>query len=151
MIEPMVWETFEWRTGADRYRFEIERGGLFATLSTTGDRKFTLPLVAWEGLLEALRTNRKARARSEQPQPLRYGARWCGAETQELKDGFANGRNVAELADAHGRTTAAIELQLSKVGLIDRAGAPTQPGPSGLRNDGPWPPELEDPAGSSPP
>jgi hypothetical protein len=127
MIEPMSWESFEWRTGADRYRFVLEAGGLFATLHGAGGRAMTLPVVAWEGLVDAVRTNRAARGRKELPRPLRYGARWGAAETRELTSGYCAGRTIRDLAETHGRTTAAIESQLIRMGLMTRAADPRLP------------------------
>lgn len=125
--EALVWERFEWRGGADRYRFEIAEGGLFGTLSAylgedeareAPTRQLTLPLVAWEGLIESLKTNRAARARPlSTGLPGRAGARWSDGEIERLQQGFAAGRKIKDLADEHARTPAAIEQQLEKMGL----------------------------------
>ena len=120
--DPIVWQRFEWKSGVDCYTFEIQQGGLFGTLKAPGERVTTLPMVAWEGLMESVRVARKAHA---QPQsralaaglPARSGARWTDAETEELLEGFKSGRSVGELADHHARTAYAIELQLDKLGL----------------------------------
>jgi hypothetical protein len=50
--EPLVWERVEWRQGDGRYRFEVERGGLHAKLTAPHGSSLTLPIVAWEGLLD---------------------------------------------------------------------------------------------------
>jgi hypothetical protein len=52
--------------------------------------------------------------------PARSGARWTDAETEDLIEGFHAGKRVAELADHHGRTAYAVELQLEKLGLRPR-------------------------------
>lgn len=127
MAEPLVWERFEWRSGTDRYRFEIAEGGLFATLSAflaadgrtdAATRQLTLPLVAWEGLIESLKTNRTARSRPMSTGlPQRSGARWSDSEIDQLQRGFAAGRKIPDLARDHARTSAAIELQLERMGL----------------------------------
>lgn len=114
----VVWETFEWRCGADPYRFEIGQGGLMGTLYGLGGRSMTLPMVAWEGLLDSLRVTRRTRERGSAPLPSRFGARWSPTESDELKASFAAGKSVPALAEMHGRTRAAIESELSRQGLI---------------------------------
>lgn len=52
--EPLVWECVEWRQGDGRYRFEVAQGGLHATLTAPQGGALMLPVVAWEGLLDAL-------------------------------------------------------------------------------------------------
>jgi hypothetical protein len=123
-MEPMVWEQFRWRCGADTFRFEIEEGGLYGkiTASFNGSeeqtRSLTLPMVAWEGLLDSLKANRTTRSRKPQSlAPLRAGARWTDAEIAELEDRYRQKRPIHEIAEAHARTTAAIEQQLEKMGL----------------------------------
>ncbi len=71
--EPLVWERVTWRQGDGRYVFEIEEGGLHGKLSSPHGASLTLPMVAWEGLLDALNGARKARTRNERgfPGPLR--------------------------------------------------------------------------------
>lgn len=133
--EPIIWQRFEWKSGADCYMFEIEQGGLFGTLTAPGDRVTTLPMVAWEGLLESVRVTRKAQS---QPQsravsaglPARSGARWTEAETEELIEKFKSGRSIGELAEAHARTAYAIEAHLERNGLWMRANAPGDTFPS---------------------
>lgn len=122
-MEPMVWERFEWRCGADTFRFEIEEGGLYGRItaqfggSEDKARSTVLPMVAWEGLLDSIKTNRSTRSRKPQSaQPLRAGARWSESEIAELEDRFRAKRSIAEIAEAHARTTAAIEQQLEKMG-----------------------------------
>jgi len=126
MREPLSWQRFEWKTGADAYVFEIQQGGLFGTLTAASSRAITLPMVAWEGLLDCVRVTRRSQS---QPQsraitaglPARSGARWTDAETEDLIEGYKAGRQIAELADHHGRTAYAVELQLEKLGLRMRA------------------------------
>lgn len=124
--QSLAWEEFVWRSGVDRYRFQIEAGGLFGTLTAEGPdgspapkaRVFTLPMVAWEGLLDSLKTNRNAREKGTHiGQPTRSGAFWSDGEVAELEAGFKAGRSIADLAKSHGRTTVAIESYLEKLGL----------------------------------
>jgi hypothetical protein len=117
----VLWESVSWRRGEDQFRFDIERGGLFATLSAPGNRSLTLPMVVWEGLLDALKASRSTRTRSEQQYPSRARARWYDGEAGELADGFKSGRTIAQLARAHNRTEYAIEHQLDRLGLISKA------------------------------
>src|SRR5262245_61465890 len=85
--EPLVWERVTWRQGDGRYVFEVEQGGLHARMSSPHG-SLTLPVVAWEGLLDALLGVRKARARSERGFPARSGARWYDGEAGELAAAF---------------------------------------------------------------
>lgn len=119
--EPVVWERVEWRQGDGRYTFEVAQGGLLATLSSPHGPKLTLPMVVWEGLLDALAASRKTKARSERNMPSRTGARWSEAETQELAEAFQAGGSIARLARVHNRTQFAVEAQLERQGLWDRA------------------------------
>jgi len=111
--EPLVWERVTWRQGDGRYLFEVEEGGLHGKLSSPHGTSLTLPMVAWEGLLDALIGARKARARI----PARSGARWYDGEAGELAATFKAGRTVAQLARAHNRSEFAIEAQLDRLGL----------------------------------
>ena len=85
--EPLVWERVTWRQGDGRYVFEVAEGGLHATLSSPHGTSLTLPMVAWEGLLDALAGARKTRARGERGFPVRSGARWYEGEAGELVAG----------------------------------------------------------------
>ena len=118
--EPMVWERVQWRQGDGRYVFEVEQGGLHATLLSPHGTSLTLPMVAWEGLLDALAGARKTRTRSERGFPARSGARWYEGEVGELADGFKAGRSVGQLARAHHRSELAVEAELARQGLWDR-------------------------------
>jgi hypothetical protein len=118
--EPMVWERVEWRQGDGRYVFEVAQGGLHATLSSPHGTKLTLPMVAWEGLLDALAAARKTKSRAESNLPSRMGARWSQVETQELAKTFKAGGSIAQLARVHNRTQFAVEAQLDRQGLWDR-------------------------------
>jgi len=119
--EPMVWERVEWRQGDGRYVFEVAQGGLYGTITAPQGRALTLPIVAWEGLLDALAAARKSKQRSERNMPARTGARWSEAETGELAKTFKSGGSIAQLARIHNRTQFAIEAQLERLGLWDRA------------------------------
>src|SRR5262245_13092942 len=57
--EPVLWDRVEWRQGDGRYTFQVASGGLLATLTSPHGSALTLPMVAWEGLLDALSAQRK--------------------------------------------------------------------------------------------
>jgi hypothetical protein len=118
--EPLVWERVTWRQGDGRYVFEIEEGGLHAKLSSPYGSSLTLPMVAWEGLLDAIMGARKARTRNERGFPARSGERWYDGEAGELAAGFRAGRTISQLARAHNRSEYAIEAELNRLGLWDR-------------------------------
>jgi hypothetical protein len=119
--EPFVWERVEWRQGDGRYVFEVAQGGLHATLRSPHGAGLTLPVIAWEGLLDALTAARRTRSRNERRDlPARSGARWTAIEAGELRAAFEAGASVAALAEAHNRTLVAIEMQLAQLGLVDR-------------------------------
>ena len=119
-VKPVVWESFTWKSGAESYLFEVRDSGLIGSLSVSDGRKFALPLVVWEAIFDAVKTNRKAKSRAEENMPPRYGARWTGSESDELAVKFRSGRSIDDLAREHGRTVWAIEGQLAKAGLWDR-------------------------------
>lgn len=121
MSRGLVWESVSWRSGQDQYRFDVERGGLFATVAGPGGRSITLPMAVWEGLLDALKASRASRQRSEQQYPARSRARWYDGEVAEVAEAFRAGRSIAEIAHAHNRSAYAIESQLDKLGLISTA------------------------------
>ena len=118
--EPLVWERVTWRQGDGRYVFEVAEGGLHAKLSSPHGTSLTLPMVAWEGLLDAIAGARKTRTRGERGFPARSGARWYEGEAGELGAAFKAGRTVAQLARAHNRSEFAVEAQLDRMGLWDR-------------------------------
>jgi hypothetical protein len=123
MQKGLVWESVSWRSGQDQYRLDIERGGLFAQISAPGGRTLTLPMVVWEGLLDALKANRLTRQRTQQQQqfPSRSRARWYEGEVAEVADAYRAGRSILEIAHAHNRSQFAIEHQLDRLGLISNA------------------------------
>ncbi len=100
--------------------FEVAEGGLHATLNSPHGTSLTLPMVAWEGLLDALAAARKTRTRGERGFPVRSGARWYEGETGELAAAFKAGRTIPQLARAHNRSAFAVEAQLDRLGLWDR-------------------------------
>src|SRR5687767_3239866 len=53
--------------------------------------------------------------------PAAAGARWSDEEDVQLAERFDGGTAVAELARLHGRSRAAIELRLVKLGKLDEA------------------------------
>jgi hypothetical protein len=118
--EPLMWERVVFRQGDGRYVFEVEEGGLHAKLTSPHGTSLILPMVAWEGLLDALMGARKARSRSERGFPARSGSRWYDGEAGELAAGFRAGRTIAQLARAHNRSEFAIEAELDRLGLWDR-------------------------------
>ena len=118
--EPLVWERVSWRQGDGRYSFEIAEGGLLATLKSPHGTSLTLPVIAWEGLLDALAGARKTRTRGERGFPVRSGARWYEGEAGELAAAFKAGRTIPQLAHAHNRSEFAVEAQLDRMGLWDR-------------------------------
>ena len=120
LVEPVVWESFSWKSGAETYRFEVRDKGLMGALSVSDGRQFGLPIVVWEALFDAVKTNRKAKKRVEENLPPRSGARWTTSEIDELAAKFRSGRSVEDLAREHARTTWGIEGQLAKMGLWDR-------------------------------
>ena len=122
MSQGLSWESVSWRSGTDQYRFEVERGGLFGQLSAPGGRSLNLPMVVWEGLLDALKANRSTRQREQQQQfPSRSRARWYDGEIAEVADAYKSGRSIAQIAQSHNRSAFAIEHQLDKLGLISNA------------------------------
>jgi hypothetical protein len=118
--EPLLWDRVEWRQGDGRYVFQVARGGLHATLSSPHGTSLTLPMVAWEGLLDALSGARKTRSRSERGFPARGGTRWYDGEAAEVAAAFKSGRSIAQLARAHHRSEHAVEAELERQGLWDR-------------------------------
>jgi hypothetical protein len=98
----------------------VEEGGLVARLSSPLGASLILPMVAWEGLLDALAGARKTRTRGERAFPARSGARWYEGEAGELAAAFKAGRSIAQLARAHNRSEHAVEAQLDRMGLWDR-------------------------------
>ncbi len=127
--EPVSWDRVEWRQGDGRYTFQLASGGLLATLTAPHGAKLTLPMVAWEGLLDALAAQRKTRTRTESKFPARSGARWYDGETGDLAAAFKAGRSIRQLARAHSRSEQAVEAELARQGLWDRVERrPMQPG-----------------------
>jgi hypothetical protein len=141
--EPLVWERVTWRQGDGRYVFEVAEGGLHGKLVSPHGTSLTLPMVAWEGLLDAISGARKTRTRNERGFPARSGARWYDGEAGELAAAFKSGRSVAQLARAHSRSEFAVEAQLDRMGLWDRvngrplAGGEADPRPQPVSKPGP--------------
>ena len=130
MTQRIFWESVTWRKGADLYRFDVERGGLYGSLTTPDGKAMMLPMVVWDGLLDALRGQRATKQRSEQQFPVRSRSRWYDGETTELVEGFKSGRTIEQLARAHSRSIYAVEAQLDKLGLFSKAdkyGPPVRP------------------------
>jgi hypothetical protein len=53
------------------------------------------------------------------------GSRWTREEEQRLASGYDAGRSVDELATAHGRSRAAIEARLVRLGKMDASAVTT--------------------------
>lgn len=121
MPQGLVWESVSWRNGQEQYQFDIERGGLFATVEAPGGRSLTLPMVVWEGLVDALKANRQSRQREQQQFPSRSRSRWYDGEIAEVAEAYKSGRSIAEIAHALNRSAYAIEHQLDRLGLISKA------------------------------
>lgn len=119
-VQTLAWESFSWRSGAENYRFEIKDQGLIGSLSVSDGRKFALPVVVWEALFDAVKANRRAKAKADAKLPARSGARWSEQESDELSAKFKTGRSIEDLAREHARTAWGIEAQLGKLGLWDR-------------------------------
>ena len=120
MQDPVIWQKVEWRQGDGRYSFEVQQGGLHATLTAPHGTSLTIPTVAWYALLDALMASRKTTQRAERAFPARAGARWGEAEVNQLVDEFKSGKTINTLAKRHNRSIWAIETQLAQQGLWDR-------------------------------
>jgi len=114
------WQRFVWKGGADEYAFEVVDGGLFGRLSVGASREVTLPMVAWEGMLDSVAMARKGKAQSDRMQPDRAFARWSDVEVARLEAGFKHGQTIAQLARSHNRSLDAVEHQLVRLGLWNR-------------------------------
>jgi len=121
-MDGLVWERVVWRQGDGRYQFEVDRGGLHATLTAPHGRSLTIPVVAWYGLLDAISASRRTKARAERAAPTRHGQRWSQVEAEELAAAYLEGAPLEALAGRHNRSRAAIEAQLVKLGLRQREG-----------------------------
>lgn len=130
MQDPVIWQKVEWQQGDGRYRFEVQQGGLHATLTAPHGTSLTIPTVAWYALLDALAASKKTTQRAERAFPGRAGARWGEAEISQLVDAFKSGTPIGKLASAHNRSIWAIETQLAQQGLWDR-GLRIPAGPGG--------------------
>ena len=124
--EPVVWDRVEWRQGDGRYTFQVASGGLLATLTAPHGSALTLPMVAWEGLLDALAAQRKTRTRAESKFPARSGARWYDGEAGELAAAFKGGRSIRQLARAHNRTRARRRSRARPPGPLGPRRAPAE-------------------------
>lgn len=115
----IVWERFQWTCAGVRYTFEVQSGGLHGRIRSDAGHALTLPIVAWEGLLDCVRTQRKARTQAAAVDlPPRAGARWSRVESDELSEGYKTGKSIAALAAHHARTRGAIQNELERMGLI---------------------------------
>ncbi len=73
---------------------------------------------ALEGANTRTESAAPARARPASS-PANIGSRWTPEEEQRLAAAFDSGKRVSELAALHGRSVAAIEARLLKLGKID--------------------------------
>jgi hypothetical protein len=150
--EPLVWERVAWRQGDGRYAFEVAEGGLHATLHAPHGTSLTLPMMAWDGLLDVLAAARKTRTRQARGFPARSGARWSEGEVGELAAAFRAGRTIAHLARAHNRSELAVEAQLDRLGLWDRiARQPVVPATARSASPRPWDAADAEPPAAEPP
>ena len=86
-------------------------------------------------LFEAMRAVEGSGAPASAPAPERKaappmpqsgsGSRWSAEEEQRLATAFDAGRTVDELARAHGRSRAAIEARLVRLGKMDASAVTT--------------------------
>jgi hypothetical protein len=149
----LVWEKVVWRQGDGRYTFEVDRGGLHATLTSPHGTSFTIPVVAWYGLLDALVAARRTQSRTFRPSAIRHGERWSDAETEELLQAHRAGASPETIARRHNRSRVAVETKLARHGAwdpitgsaIDGAGSGTgvicpTAQPDVLSSEPPWPP-----------
>ena len=118
--EGVSWEKFQWRTGAESYAFEITDRGMIGKVSVSDGRSFALPVVVWEAMFDAIKTNRAAREKVSSQLPPRAGARWSDDESARLVAKFQSGCSIKALATEHARTGWAVEGQLARLGLWDR-------------------------------
>jgi DNA-binding NarL/FixJ family response regulator len=61
-------------------------------------------------------TNARALRRAQLPESV--GKTWSGEEQRQLKEEFAGGESVRDIAAKHGRTVRAIEARLERLGLL---------------------------------
>ena len=120
-VEGVSWEKFHWRAGAETYAFEVTDRGMIGRLTVSDGRSFALPVVVWEAMVEAIKTNRNTRAKVDAHLPPRAGARWSESESARLVAKFQSGCSIKALATEHARSDWAIEGQLARIGLWDRA------------------------------
>ena len=84
------------------------------------------------------------------PNRPKAGGRWSPEEDQQLRDAFAARQPIRDMAQAHGRTTGAINSRLVKLGLIEpdprhrpgQGNRPPSPIPQILPERPTMPPEL---------
>lgn len=69
--------------------------------------------------VEGARADAMPHERKPASAPANIGSRWTPEEEQRLALAFDEGRRIAELAGRHGRSIAAIEARLLKLGKID--------------------------------
>jgi hypothetical protein len=75
--------------------------------------------------MQALAEPQAVRARAApQPAPANAGKPWTDAEDQALAERFDAGRSLPELAAEHGRSRAAIQARLVKLGKLEPPAAP---------------------------
>ena len=119
-VDGVSWEKFQWRAGAETYAFEVTDRGMIGRLTVSDGRSFALPVVVWEAMVEAIKTNRNTRAKVDAHLPPRAGARWSESESARLVAKFQSGCSIKALATEHARSDWAVEGQLARLGLWDR-------------------------------
>ena len=129
--DPVIWEKVEWRQGDGSYRFELQQGGLHATLTAPHGRSFTIPTVAWYALLDALAASRKTKAPMPAGAPLLLrlsSAPQARADHRDLpfpKPGRGPARGaVRGVRNGHAsaRNTGAPQFDSARRGGADRGG-----------------------------
>ena len=143
------WQRFIWKCGADEYAFEVVDGGLFGRLTVGSAQDVTLPMVAWEGMLDSVALARKGKAQSDRMQPDRAFARWSDVEIARLEAGFRRSQSIAELARLHNRSLDAVEHQLVKLGLWNRLERRPMSAVPPVHPSGRFPPDDSWPTGES--
>lgn len=54
--------------------------------------------------------------------PANFGKPWSEAEDKAIRDAFAAGEMVADIAAKHSRTQSSVRLRLEKLGAIESEG-----------------------------
>ncbi len=96
----------------------LENIALAAEAADRGDSQLSLTSHDLQALRLAAQTLHME-PNAKRQQPASAGARWDEGEDVRLCSEFDGGMTIGEIALAHGRTRAAINLRLVKLGRID--------------------------------